>query len=106
MDCPYGDFHGKRGEVHRHLAETHPDKVTIRQDELMGNRYYEIVCPVCSAPYEHIIKPRLRDPRFLETFDNEIRLVAFDMLLYHMQGEHWTAGQPADISKGDENGAA
>jgi hypothetical protein len=88
MDCPYGDFQGKRGEVHRHLAEAHPEKVTVRQDDVLGNRYYAVVCPVCAAPYEHIIKPRLRDPRFLDMFDDEIRLVAFDMLLYHMQGEH------------------
>jgi hypothetical protein len=88
MQCPYGDFSGKRGEVHRHLAETHSDQVTIRQDDASGKRFYGIVCPVCGAPYEHIIKPRSRDPRFLEEFDSEIKLVAFDMLLYHMQGEH------------------
>jgi hypothetical protein len=106
MDCPFGDFEGRRGEVHRHLAEVHPDKVTIRQDELMGQRYYSIVCPVCAAPYEHIIKPRTRDPRFLESFDHEIRLVAFDMLLYHMQGEHWAAEHGMDVNDSNENGAA
>lgn len=88
MDCPYGDFQGKRGQVHRHLADHHPDKVTIRQDDVTGNRFYDLVCPVCRAPYEHMIKPRSKDPRFLEMFDPEIKLVAFDMLLYHMQGEH------------------
>jgi hypothetical protein len=88
MDCPYGDFQGKRGEVHRHLAEAHPDKVTIRHDETTGKRSYGLVCPVCGAPYEHVIKPRSHDPYFLKEFDPEIKLVAFDMLLYHMQGEH------------------
>lgn len=88
MDCPYGDFQGKRGEVHRHLATEHSEKVTIRQDDPTGKRYYGVACPVCGAPYEHIIKPRSRDPLFLQEFDAEIKLVAFDMLLYHMQGEH------------------
>ncbi|MBI1801635.1 MAG: hypothetical protein HY259_04035 [Chloroflexi bacterium] len=88
MDCPYGDFQGKRGEVHRHLAEAHAEQVQIRQDEMLGQRLYEITCPVCAAPYEHVINSRSRDPRFLREFDAEIRLVAFDMLLYHMQGEH------------------
>lgn len=88
MQCPYGDFQGKRGEVHRHLVEAHPEKVIVRQDETTGRRSYGLTCPVCSAPYEHVIKPRSRDPRFLEEFDSEIKLVAFDMLLYHMQGEH------------------
>jgi hypothetical protein len=88
MECPFGDYEGKRGDVHRHLAEAHQDKVTVRMDEQTGSRYYALVCPVCGSPYEHMIKPRSRDPRFLETFDPEIKLVAFDMLLYHMQGEH------------------
>lgn len=88
MDCPYGDFQGTRGEVHRHLAEAHPDCVVIRQDDPQGQRSYAIACPVCGAPYEHAANPRLRDPRFLADFDDRIRLVAFDMLLYHMQGEH------------------
>ena len=48
MDCPYGDFAGKRGDVHRHLAEAHSDKVTIRQDGEEGKRYYEVICP-CAA---------------------------------------------------------
>lgn len=88
MQCPYGDFEGKRGEVHRHLAEQHPDQVTISQDQTTGKRSYALTCPMCGAPYEHIIKPRSRDPLFLQEFDPEIKLVAFDMLLYHMQGEH------------------
>lgn len=57
-------------------------------DDESGERSYAVVCPVCGAPYEHLIKPRSRERRFLETFDSEIKLVAFDMLLYHMQGEH------------------
>ncbi len=88
MNCPYCDFHGSRGAVHRHLAESHGEQVTVRVDEDQGRRYYAIACPVCHAPYEHQVKPRNRDPGFLQEFDREIKLVAFDMLLYHMQGEH------------------
>lgn len=88
MNCPYCDFHGSRGAVHRHLAESHGEQVTVRVDEDQGRRYYAIACPVCHAPYEHQVKPRNRAPGFLQEFDREIKLVAFDMLLYHMQGEH------------------
>lgn len=88
MNCPYCDFKDLRGAVHRHLAEKHGEQVTIRLDESKGKRFYGIACPVCQAPYEHQVKPRNVDPGFLQEFDREIKLVAFDMLLYHMQGEH------------------
>lgn len=88
MNCPYCDFRDSRGAVHRHLAEKHGALVIIRVDEASGRRFYGITCPVCRAPYEHQVKPRNVDPSFLQEFDREIKLVAFDMLLYHMQGEH------------------
>jgi hypothetical protein len=88
MNCPYCDFRDSRGAIHRHLAEKHGALVIIRVDEASGRRFYGITCPVCRAPYEHQVKPRNVDPSFLQEFDREIKLVAFDMLLYHMQGEH------------------
>lgn len=88
MNCPYCAFQGSRGTVHRHLAETHGDQVVLRVDDASGRRYYGITCPICHAPYEHQVKPRNADPLFLKEFDREIKLVAFDMLLYHLQGEH------------------
>lgn len=91
MTCPYCEFEGSRGAVHRHLADSHDDRVSIRVDDASGRRWYGIRCPICDAPWDREIKPRLRDPRFVETFDEEIKLVAFDMLLYHVQGEHGLA---------------
>ncbi len=88
MNCPFCDFQGSRGQVHQHLAATHGDRVAIHVDDDKGRRYYGVTCPVCQAPYEHQVKPRNDDPNFLQEFDREIKLVAFDMLLYHMQGEH------------------
>jgi hypothetical protein len=102
MDCPYCDFSGNRDSVHAHLGETHGEHVSVRVDEAKDRRYYGIVCPVCDAPWEAEIKPRGRDPNFLTEFDREIKLVAFDMLLRHIEGEHMTganampATQPAD----------
>ena len=95
MNCPYCEFQDSRGAVHGHLAEAHGDRVVIRVDDEKGRRFYGILCPVCGAPYEHQVKPRHSDPDFLQEFDREIKLVAFDMLLYHLQGEHAgnTAGQ-------------
>ncbi|HEX9696149.1 MAG TPA: hypothetical protein VGB64_07535 [Actinomycetota bacterium] len=91
MNCPYCDFEGARSVVHRHLADEHADRVTTRVAEETGRRFYEVRCPVCDAPWMREIKPRLRDPRFIEKFEEEIKLVAFDMLLYHIQAEHLLA---------------
>jgi hypothetical protein len=38
--------------------------------------------------YQHAIKPRYRDPSFLEEYKMEIALVAFDQLLYHLAKDH------------------
>ncbi|HEX9713947.1 MAG TPA: hypothetical protein VGB52_15500 [Actinomycetota bacterium] len=88
MDCPFCETAGARTEMHRHLADAHADRVTIEVDEQTGRRTYEVRCPVCDAPWERQIKPRYRDPNFVAEYEEEIRLVAFDMLLYHIQGEH------------------
>ncbi|MEX2557921.1 MAG: hypothetical protein WEB06_20105 [Actinomycetota bacterium] len=88
MDCPYCETTGDRQGVHRHLVEKHGDRVSTRVDPEHGDRFYRIACPQCDAPWERQIKPRSKDPTFLEEFDLEIRLVAFDMLLHHIRGEH------------------
>ncbi len=100
MNCPYCNLQDSRGAVHRHLAEAHGDQVSIRIDADKGRRYYGIICPICRAPYEHQVKPRNLDPDFIQEFDREIKLVAFDMLLYHMQGEHAEpSGGPIQTTK-------
>lgn len=101
MDCPYCERAGERDEVHRHLADDHPDRVSVRVDDASGRRFYEVRCPTCDAPWEREIKPRYRDPGFIAEFEEEIRLVAFDMLLYHIQGEHLLAASSEADRQGD-----
>ena len=86
--CPYCEFSGKRSEVHNHLAENHPDALGSRVDEFTGHTYYIVTCPVCGASYEQVTKKARRDPNFVSEYEYEIRLVVFDLLLYHLQGEH------------------
>lgn len=89
MRCLLCEFEGEFRPLHQHLAEQHPDLVRF---ETRGERhYYKVVCPTCGADYEQRIKPRLADPEFLEEYRREIRLVALDMLLNHLVGEHLTA---------------
>ncbi len=86
--CPYCDVQGTRSEVHLHLAERHGDRLGLRVDEFTGHTFYVVICPQCGASYEQITKKARRDPAFLEEYQHEIRMVVFDLLLYHLQGEH------------------
>ena len=88
MKCPHCDFDGPRMRLHRHMSETHLDQVTTERDEATGKMRYIVGCPICGLKYQHAVKPRYRDPRFLEEFKAEIALVAFDQLLYHLEEQH------------------
>jgi hypothetical protein len=60
--------------------------------------FYRLNCPSCDLKIEKTVKPRVNDPRFLEEFGREIRLVAFDMLLNHMEVNH---GPPQGATRKD-----
>ena len=53
-----------------------------------GRVFYEIACPQCGARHEQLVGKGGADPEFLAEFGTEIRMVAFDMLVHHMVGEH------------------
>ena len=88
FDCPYCSLSGTRSQVHEHLVEAHPDTLGTRVDEFTGHRYYVITCPVCGASYEQVTKKARRDPNFVSEYEHEIHLVVFDLLLFHLEGEH------------------
>ncbi len=87
MKCPFCKFEGPRPETHAHLTDTHADEVKT-WETTWGRRYYKLECPLCDETYEREVKPRLTDPTFLAEYSREIRLVAFDMFLYHMAAAH------------------
>lgn len=94
--CPFCDHSGTRREVHAHLTDTHPERLEVWMNHEDGRMRYRVACPVCSDAYEHRIKPRSKDPNFLETYANEIRMVAFDQLLNHLEAEHEPARKPPE----------
>ena len=106
MKCPHCDFADTRMKLHRHLAEAHLDLVTTEHDEETGKMKYIVGCPVCGLKYQHAVKPRYKDPRFLEEFKAEIALVAFDQLLYHLEDKHseeTSNSQPQTSNEPPEN---
>ena len=88
MHCPLCELEGTRGEIHRHLADGHPEAVEMWTDADSGKMRYQVACPLCGDAHEARVKPRSQDPEFLTTFAYEIRLVAFDMLLCHLEALH------------------
>ena len=88
FNCPHCEFNGKRSEVHSHLAQSHGDTLSMRVDEYTGHTFFTVTCPVCGDSYEQVTKKARRDPNFVSEYEFEIRLVVFDLLLYHLQGEH------------------
>lgn len=93
MTCPFCDLAGSRPAVHRHLAEAHGAAVATETDEALGRMFYVVRCPACGRAIRHQVKPRWRDPDFLDEYRQEIRLVAFDLLLYHVEDAHHDPGQ-------------
>jgi len=85
--------------THRHLIDTHLEQVTTQEDEEKGQMFYLVPCPFCGLKYRHRLKPRNRNPRFIEEFKSEIAMVAFDQLLYHVLQKHPTevGVDPADL---------
>ena len=92
MRCPFCEYAGARSELHLHLARDHPEAVET-WTESAGRMRYRVRCPKCEQAHVARVKPRSQDPEFLERFAHEIRLVAFDMLLHHVEGEHSVPAQ-------------
>jgi len=94
MKCPHCEFDDSRTKLHRHLGEAHLDLVRTEHDAATGKMRYIVGCPVCGLSYQHAVKPRYRDPRFLADYRAEIALVAFDQLLYHIEDRHSETQNP------------
>ncbi len=86
MRCPWCGLESAPRDLHAHIADAHPEGVTF--ETKIGLPFYVVECPVCHERYDAQIKPRSRDPRFLEEYRREIRLVGFDMLINHLLAEH------------------
>jgi len=90
MTCPFCATSGPRGQIHRHLVDIHGEAVMTEADEAEGRMSYTVACPQCGGEIRHRVKPRWADPGFLKEFEQEIRLVAFDLLLLHFEDTHPT----------------
>jgi hypothetical protein len=86
--------------LHAHLGSQHAD--AVRFEDKGGRSFYSLTCPICGDGYEREIKPRGRDPGFVDEFSAQIRLVALDMLVNHLMGEHEELEVPVGEVSADE----
>jgi hypothetical protein len=77
-------------ETHAHLGATHGEQVRTHRDADRPDLRltFALDCPFCDEGMERVVNPRGREAGFLDEFAGEIRLVAFDLLLYHLQASH------------------
>ncbi len=87
MRCAFCETTGTRSALHAHMTDIHADRVVTESDG-WGRKFLQLDCPACDESYRREVKPRLKDPTFLDEYAREIRIVAFDMFLYHWQGVH------------------
>ncbi len=85
MKCPYCSYTGHRMDLHAHLMEKHAQEVRVFVHKVTGKMSYEITCPVCGESW---MKPLKKAPAALQEYVREIRLVVFDLFLYHLETEH------------------
>lgn len=86
MKCPFCELELGWRELHAHLATEHAGEIITEE---VGDRVvYAVTCPHCGARHRQPIKKGAADPGFVTEFEQQIRLVAFDMLLTHLLAEH------------------
>lgn len=98
MNCPYCQQAGTRRALHQHLVERHADALELGLDDARSALYYSLRCPACAFALRQTVRPRSTDTTFLAEYRREIGLVAFDILLYHLEAEHEEA--PPDQGDG------
>ena len=72
MKCAFCNYEGPRPEMHAHLTDNHGEEVKTWATEGSGRRYFELACPDCDDSFRHQVKPRYRDPSFLEEYAREL----------------------------------
>ena len=86
MKCPFCVLDEPVRDVHAHLAAEHGGE--IRTEDIGERIAYTVTCPYCSQRYRQPIRKSAGDPQFVEEFERQIHLVAFDMLINHVLAEH------------------
>jgi hypothetical protein len=101
MTCPFcAERHEfDRRSLHAHMVAAHIAAVDVGLEDAKQRLYYRLNCPRCEYAVSQTVRPRSTDARFLEEYRAEIGLVAFDLLLYHLELAHATPTPEALLSE-------
>lgn len=92
FSCPYCSVTDDRLGVHGHLFEEHSDEMDVeivRVDHERGIEF-TLTCPECNSEEFAKTIPRFTGDaeRVAETYRDELAMIAFDQLLYHLEDDH------------------
>lgn len=82
MDCPYCGYSAPRISLHQHMLDNHGDQ--LRKE----GRNYVFSCPECGK--KTTIEPGsgAEPDELVEKYGTEVRMIALDRLLDHLENEH------------------
>lgn len=90
--CPYCEHDDDRLGLHGHLVEDHDERLeadVVPAEE--GNKVvFSLTCPECDAERFSKEIPRIQGDgeRLVDVYREELSMVAFDQLLYHLEDDH------------------
>jgi len=82
MECPYCDLSASRMRLHSHVVEEHGG--VLERD----GTTYTLSCPSEGCAETLTMGAGTSTEDALEGFGNEVRMLAFDRLLDHLEEEH------------------
>lgn len=88
--CPYCEATDDRLGLHGHLVDEHVDHLqTVVADDLESIAF-GLPCPECDEEgfSKEIQRPKGDADRVVDLYRDEISMIAFDQLLYHLEDEH------------------
>ena len=88
--CPYCEASDDRLGLHGHLVDDHVDRLQTEVAEDGGSIVFGLPCPECEEEgfAKEIKRPKGDADRVADLYRDEISMIAFDQLLYHLEEEH------------------
>jgi hypothetical protein len=88
--CPYCEESDDRLGLHGHLVEAHLDRFQTAIPDSNDAIHFGLPCPECAEESfsKTIQRPRADASRVRDTYRDELAMIAFDQLLYHLEEAH------------------
>jgi len=88
--CPYCDAEDDRLGLHGHLVDEHGERLQTDVADDFESILFTLPCPECDEQSfsKEIKRPKGDADRVVDLYRDEIGMIAFDQLLYHLEDEH------------------